>query len=54
VFGNLCPRLHCHLVIQTYADDPTKQMNMNDREAFLAEQEYADAIRALKDALASR
>ena len=53
VFGNLCPHLHCHLVIQTYADDPTKPLNMNERELFLTDHEYADAIRALKDALAS-
>lgn len=54
VYGNLCPHIHCHLVVQTFASDPTKPLNMNEREVFLSEDEYRQAIQELKDALLHR
>jgi diadenosine tetraphosphate (Ap4A) HIT family hydrolase len=51
VFGNLCPHLHCHLIPRTYADDPTKPLNMNEQEVWLSPPEYAAAIGALRRAL---
>ena len=53
VLGNLCPHIHCHLVVQTYASDPTKPLNMNEQEVLLSEPEYARMIGELQHALAS-
>jgi diadenosine tetraphosphate (Ap4A) HIT family hydrolase len=51
VFGNLCPHVHCHLIVQTYASDPTTPINMNEREVFLSDEEYRRAIADLQQAL---
>lgn len=48
VFGNLCPHLHCHLVVQRYDDDPEKPLNMREREVFLDAAEYREEIAALQ------
>jgi diadenosine tetraphosphate (Ap4A) HIT family hydrolase len=53
VYGNLCPHLHCHLVLQTFADDPHQPVNMNAEVVLLQPAEYRQAIDALRQALAS-
>ena len=54
VYGNLCPHIHCHLVLQTFASDPTTSLNMNEQEVLLSKPEYARSIRDLQRALAAR
>jgi len=54
VYGNLCPHIHCHLVLQTYASDPTQPLNMNAQEVFLSELEYGRMIGDLQQALVAR
>lgn len=53
VFGNLCPHLHCHLLVQTYQDDPHKPINMHEQEVFLAPAEYQQMIKALHERIFS-
>ncbi|MFN8491841.1 MAG: HIT family protein [Caldilineaceae bacterium] len=53
VFGNLCPHLHCHLLVQTYQDDPHKPLNMHEQEIFLTPAEYQQMIKALRKQLFS-
>jgi diadenosine tetraphosphate (Ap4A) HIT family hydrolase len=48
VFGSLCPHLHCHLVPQTYEDDPHKPLNMQERDVRLPDDEYAQAVVRLR------
>jgi diadenosine tetraphosphate (Ap4A) HIT family hydrolase len=52
VFGNLCPHVHCHLIVQTHASDPTQPLNMNEHEVVLSEDEYRQIIQDLQNALA--
>ncbi len=51
VFGNLCPHVHCHLILQTFADDPHAPVNMHAQVVLLAPDEYRAAIQALQQAL---
>ena len=51
VFGNLCPHVHCHLILQTFADDPHAPGNMHAQVVLLAPDEYRAAIQALQQAL---
>ena len=51
VFGNLCPHIHCHLVLQFRDDDPRKPVDMNEREVELTPAEYAQAVGDLRRAL---
>jgi hypothetical protein len=51
VFGNLCLHIHCHLVPQTFEDDPHKPLNMNARVVLLRPDEYRLAIGALQAAI---
>jgi len=41
VMGSLCPHVHCHLLPRSFADDPTKPVNMNEQQVFLVPDEYA-------------
>jgi diadenosine tetraphosphate (Ap4A) HIT family hydrolase len=52
VYGNLCPHLHCHLVLQTFADDPHLPVNMNAEVIVLQPTVYRQAVVALQQALA--
>jgi len=51
VFGNLCPHIHCHLIVRTYDDDPGKPPFMIEREVFLSQNEYEAMIETLQDAI---
>jgi len=51
VFGNLCPHIHCHVVPQTFADDPHQPLNMNAEVVMLAADEYRELIVDLQTAL---
>lgn len=51
VFGNLCPHIHCHIVVQQTGDDPTKPLNMNEREVLLDDTEYARMVSDLAHAI---
>jgi len=51
VFGNLNPHIHCHLVPQFFADDPTLPLNMQAKEVRLEDQDYQRIIHALRQAL---
>lgn len=51
VFGNLCPHVHCHIVVQQAEDDPTKPLNMNEREMLLDDAEYDRMVRELAHAI---
>jgi diadenosine tetraphosphate (Ap4A) HIT family hydrolase len=51
VFGNHCPHIHCHLVMQTYDNDPSKAVKMDEQEEFLAPEEYQKMINDLKTLL---
>lgn len=48
IFGNLCPHLHCHLLVQTYQADPHKPINMHEQTIFLTSVEYQQMIKALR------
>lgn len=53
VFGHHCPHLHCHLVLHTAAEDPSKPVNMHEHDIRLAVEEYqamaAELQRELSD-----
>src|ERR1051326_3102240 len=36
VFGSRCPHLHCHLIVRSYADDPTEPLDMLKEEVLLS------------------
>ncbi len=48
LFGNVCPHLHCHLLVQSYQDDPEKPINMHEQEVLLAAHEYQAMIQELR------
>ncbi len=54
VFGNLCPHIHCHLVMQFPEDDPTRPLDMQAGHVVLGEAEYAEMVSTLRDALLKR
>jgi diadenosine tetraphosphate (Ap4A) HIT family hydrolase len=51
VAGNLCPHVHCPLILQAFANDPHTPVNMNAQVVLLEPDEYRRAIRALQQAL---
>jgi diadenosine tetraphosphate (Ap4A) HIT family hydrolase len=51
VFGNLCPHIHCHLLVQTRASDPHKPINMLEQTRLLTTTEYDAMIAELRQAL---
>lgn len=53
VMGSLCPHVHCHLLPRSFADDPTKPVNMNEQQVFLVPDEYAARLDVLRRALAA-
>jgi diadenosine tetraphosphate (Ap4A) HIT family hydrolase len=49
VFGHHCPHIHCHLLVHSYEDDPSKPLDMNEQMVLLSPEEYramADELRA--------
>jgi diadenosine tetraphosphate (Ap4A) HIT family hydrolase len=48
IWGNLTPHLHCHLFPRTFADDPAKPIDQNEREMLLPTEEYRSMIGQLK------
>ncbi len=51
VFGHHCPHLHCHLLLHSYADDPSKPINMHEGQVLLSQQEYKPMVQQLRQAL---
>jgi diadenosine tetraphosphate (Ap4A) HIT family hydrolase len=51
VLGNLCPHLHCHLVLQTFADDQHKPIDMTAEVVLLEAAEYRSTVDALQQLL---
>jgi diadenosine tetraphosphate (Ap4A) HIT family hydrolase len=52
VYGNLCPHVHCHLVLQTFADDPYQPVSMNAEVIVLQPAEYRQVISSPQHTLA--
>jgi diadenosine tetraphosphate (Ap4A) HIT family hydrolase len=44
VYGHHCPHLHCHLVVHSYEDDPSKPVNWNEETVLLSPQQYQHLI----------
>ncbi len=53
VFGHLCPHLHCHLLIHSFEDDPTKPIDMNEQTVLLTEPEYVAMLDNLRRGVAA-
>jgi diadenosine tetraphosphate (Ap4A) HIT family hydrolase len=51
VFGHLCPHLHCHLLVHSFEDDPSKPIDMNECTVFLSDGEYAAMADQLRQAI---
>jgi diadenosine tetraphosphate (Ap4A) HIT family hydrolase len=48
IFGHHCPHLHCHLVVQSFENDPSKAVKMDGKEVLLSNKEYKKMISRLK------
>lgn len=48
IFGNRCPHLHCHLLVQTFADDPTAPIDFQAKTVLLPPTEYSAMIETLR------
>lgn len=53
VFGHHCPHLHCHLLVHSYDDDPSKPIDMHEKQVLLPETEYVAMIEQLREAIQS-
>jgi diadenosine tetraphosphate (Ap4A) HIT family hydrolase len=51
VFGNLCPHIHCHLIMQYPESDPRKPINMHEQTVLLNSSDYRAKIEQLRIAL---
>jgi diadenosine tetraphosphate (Ap4A) HIT family hydrolase len=49
IFGHHCPHLHCHLLVQSFKNDPSRAVKMDEKEVLLKEKEYREMIRRLKN-----
>jgi hypothetical protein len=38
VYGHHCPHLHCHLLVHSYEDDPSKPVDMHAETVLLSPQ----------------
>jgi diadenosine tetraphosphate (Ap4A) HIT family hydrolase len=48
VFGHHCPHVHCHLLVHSYEDDPSKPVDMNEETVLLSSQEYEQIIAQMR------
>lgn len=48
VFGHHCPHIHCHLLVHSFADDPSKPLDMNEQTLLLPPEEYNVMIDELR------
>lgn len=48
IFGHHCPHVHCHLVLQTFDNDPSAPVKMDEKEEFLSQEEYWKMIEGLR------
>jgi diadenosine tetraphosphate (Ap4A) HIT family hydrolase len=53
IWGNIMPHLHCHLFPRSFDDDPGRPINQNEKEVFLAKEEYREIIDKIRDKIAS-
>ena len=53
IWGNIMPHVHCHLFPRFFEDDPGQPINQNEKEVFLAEEEYQKIIHKLRNKLSS-
>ena len=51
IFGNRCPHIHCHLIVQRFSDDPTVPINMEAEQVFLSLPEYQSMLTELRGKL---
>jgi diadenosine tetraphosphate (Ap4A) HIT family hydrolase len=51
VFGHHCPHIHCHLLVHSYDDDPSKPIDMNEQEVLFSPSEYEQMVSQLRDAM---
>jgi len=51
VFGHHCPHIHCHLLVHSFDDDPTKLIDMHEEETFLTAAEYEEMRLVLRTRL---
>jgi len=50
-FGSLCPHLHFHVIPRQIEDDPHHAIKMDEAERFLSEEEYANILERLREAI---
>jgi diadenosine tetraphosphate (Ap4A) HIT family hydrolase len=48
IFGHHCPHVHCHLIMQTFDNDPSLAVKPDEKEVFLQPQEYQSIIDKLR------
>jgi len=53
VFGHHCPHIHCHLLVHSFDEDPSKLIDMHEGEVFLTDAEYEQMRTALRVRLPS-
>jgi diadenosine tetraphosphate (Ap4A) HIT family hydrolase len=44
IFGHHCPHLHCHLIIQSFKNDPSKTVKIDEKKVLLTNKEYLRMI----------
>ena len=53
IFGHHCPHIHCHLLVHSFADDPSKPIDMNEQEVLLSRAEYQAMVQQLREAISN-
>lgn len=51
VFGHHCPHVHCHPLVHSYKDDPSKPVDMNEKTVLLSPQQYQHVIAQMRSKL---
>ncbi len=54
IFGHHIPHIHCHLLVHSYSDDPSKPVKMDEEEQFLSGDDYQTMIRELRNSILPR
>lgn len=53
MFGHHCPHIHCHLLVRSFADDPSKPVDMHEQTVLLSDGEYKAMIQELQERIGS-
>ena len=51
VFGSLCPHVHYHIIPRFFEDDPHAPIKMDEKEKFLTDEGYKEAISRIRKVL---